>query len=310
MSDNPGESEKNNRGVSFALLPVAGLGNKLSVWAKAAVFAHQNKIPLAVAGWGWPRPRALLRGGRRERQYSRYFVPRYSGLGRAIASIAVMRGIVAEPAVNEDLHLRNAVYVFNKMPHWSDYFGAIREHRGLVRELLYSELAPATRTALETSPRPCVAIHIRCGDFRNLRPNEDFAKVGGVRTPLNYFQTLIGQIRARRHNLPVTLFSDGTDAELAPLLALPNVTRSRARNDVLELLLMSRASLIVSAAGSTFSLWSGFLADAPLLMHSSHIHQPVRPLNVNERFYEGPATGDSSRWPALLCANIDRITLK
>jgi hypothetical protein len=311
VSDNAGESEKNNRGVSFALLPVAGLGNKLSVWAKAAVFAHQHRIPLVVAGWSWPRPRALLRGGRGERQYRRYFVPRYSELARAIASIAVMRRVVAEPAVSEDLQLRNAVYVFNKRPHWSDYFGAIREHRELVRELLYSELAPATRTALETSLRPCVAVHIRCGDFRNLRPDEDFAKVGGVRTPLSYFEALIGQIRARRQdNLPVTLFSDGTDAELAPLLALPNVTRSRASNDVVELLLMSRASLIVSAAGSTFSLWSGFLADAPLIMHPSHIHQPVRPHNVNERFYEGPATGASSRWPALLCANIDRIALK
>lgn len=116
------------RGILFALLPVAGLGNKLSAWAKAAVFAHQNRIPRAVAGWSWPRLRALLRGGRGGRQYRRYFVPRYSELARAIAWFAVMPKVVVEPAGSEDLQLRTLYNVFNKMPHWSDYFGAIRAH--------------------------------------------------------------------------------------------------------------------------------------------------------------------------------------
>ena len=122
MSEEALGSKKKNRGISFALLPVAGLGNKLSAWAKAAVFAHQNRIPLAVAGWSWPRPRALLRGGRGERQYRRYFGPRYSELARAIASIAVMPRVVVEPGVSEDLQFRNAVYVFNKMPHLERLF--------------------------------------------------------------------------------------------------------------------------------------------------------------------------------------------
>jgi hypothetical protein len=312
LSDEASGSERKSHGISFALLPVAGLGNKLSVWAKAAVFAHQNGLPLAVVGWSWPRPRAILRGKlRAERQYRRHFVPRYRELAKFVGSFALMRRIVTEPAMSEDAQLQDAIYVFNRGPHWSDYFGAIREQRDLVRKLLYSELTPSILAALETMRRPCVAVHIRCGDFRHLQPDEDFAKVGGVRTPLGYFEAIIGGIRARRREiLPVTLFSDGTDAELAALLALPNVTRSKAGNDVLDLLLMSRASLIVSAAGSTFSKWSGFLSDTPLIMHPSHVHRPLRPRYVDERFYEGPAIGEASKWPELLCANIDRIDPK
>lgn len=304
--------KQKNRGISLAVLPIAGLGNKLFVWAKAAAFAHQNRTPLAVIGWTWPRPRALFRGkARGERQYGRYFVRRYPELAKALTSMAVMRRIIADPPLDDVMPVGRAVFVFNKTPHWSDYFGAFREQRTLIHELLHAELAPDTRAALERNPRPCIAVHIRCGDFREQGPDEDFARIGNVRTPLAYFETLIGQIRARRReNLPVTLFSDGTDAELAPLLALPNVTRSNAGNDVVDLLLMSRASLIVSAAGSTFSQWSGFLADAPLLMHPSHIHAPVRPCYVNERFYEGPAVGSAEDWPELLRANIDRIAVE
>jgi Glycosyl transferase family 11 len=301
-----------NRGISLAVLPVAGLGNKLFVWAKAATFAHQNRTPLAVFGWSWPRARSLLRDAvRGERQYSRYFVSRYRELARALTSMAVMRRIIANPSADDAPPIGQAVFVFNKIPHWSDYFGAIREQRALVRELLHAELAPETRAALERCPRPCIAVHIRHGDFRELGTNEDFAKVGAVRTPLTYFETLIRQIRARRReNLPVTLFSDGTDAELVPLLMLPNVTRSGGGSDVLDLLLMSRASLILSAAGSTFSQWSGFLADAPLIMHPSHIHAPVRPRYVNERFYEGAAVGNADNWPDLLRVNIDQISVE
>ncbi len=304
--------KQKNRGISLAVLPIAGLGNKLFVWAKAAAFAHQNRTPLAVIGWTWPRLGALFRGAARgERQYGRYFVRRYPELTKALTSMAVMRRIVADPPVDEVMPTGRAVFVFNKTPHWSDYFGAFREQRTLIRELLHAELTPETRAALERSPRPCIAVHIRCGDFRELQPDEDFARVGNVRTSLAYFETLIGQIWARRReNLPVTLFSDGTDTDLAPLLVLPNVTRSNAGNDVVDLLLMSRASLIVSAAGSTFSQWSGFLADAPLLMHPSHIHAPVRPRHINERFYEGPAVGNAEDWPELLRANIDRIAVE
>jgi hypothetical protein len=305
------ETDHKNPGISLALLPNAGLGNKLFPWARAAVFAKKNNIPLAVIGWSRLRPRAILRGKGGERQYRRYFVSRTRELAKAAFTVAISQKIIVEPSLAESESPRRAIYLFNKIPHWSDLFGEIREHRDLVRNSFYLELAFATKSVLHGAlPHSFIAMHVRRGDFRELRPGEQFRDAGGVRTPLTYFEALIEEIRARRRqSCPVILFSDGTDLELAQLLALPNVTRSKASNDVLDLLLMSKASLIISSAGSTFSQWAGFLADSPLLIHPDHIHMPIRPSYVNEVHYEGPAIGSHASWPSLLRTNIDNMVI-
>jgi len=64
----------------------------------------------------------------------------------------------------------------------------------------------------------------------------------------------------------------------------------------------------VTSAGSTFSYWSGFLADAPLIMHPDHIYAPIRPVSINERFYEGPLIPDNQ--PDLIVKNITAINPK
>ena len=294
--------------LTLAVLPNAGLGNKLFVWAKAAVFAHRNALPLAVLGWDWPRLGALLRVGVDGRYYASSFAPRYRELASATARLCLATQRITEPSLHAPLSLANAAYIFKQMPHWSDYFGDFREDCATVRTLLYAELRRDLRAAIEARPPPVVAVHVRRGDFRELAAGEDFAKVGNVRTRLDYFEYLVREMRNGRGGaLPVTVFSDGADADLAPLLSLPNVTRSRSASDVEDLLHMSRARLIVASAGSTFSEWAGFLADAPLIMHPDHIHKPVRPDHVNQRYHEGSAIGQFAQWPGLLRRNIDEL---
>ena len=41
--------------IVHAKLPRTGLGNKLTVWARAVVFAHNNNLPLITTGW-WHIP--------------------------------------------------------------------------------------------------------------------------------------------------------------------------------------------------------------------------------------------------------------
>ena len=139
--------------------------------------------------------------------------------------------------------------------------------------------------------------HIRRGDFRPLASNEDFARVGGVQTPNDYFLSVIAGIRrVAGHDVPVTVFSDGSDTELAFILSLPNVTRSQTENDVVDLLLMSRAQVIVPSAGSTFSEWAGFLSDAIIVRHPDHIHAPIRSPSLLGGAFESAAPATADQW--------------
>jgi hypothetical protein len=147
--------------------------------------------------------------------------------------------------------------------------------------------------------QPLVALHVRRGDFRPLAPGEDFRRVGGVRTPDNYFLEIVSGLRAAAgYQAPVTIYSDGTDEELAFLLRLPAVWRATSFNDVTDLLALSRARMIVTSSGSTYGEWAAFLSDGVVLRHPDHIHAPIRPENVRRIAYEGPPPRTADEWKA------------
>ena len=70
-------------GRVVALLPTAGLGNKLFVWAKAEVFAMLNDMSNDTMGWTWPKIGPILRNERNLRMYGRYIRSR-KGRGRSL----------------------------------------------------------------------------------------------------------------------------------------------------------------------------------------------------------------------------------
>ncbi len=282
----------------------------LFVWARALVYAHLSRSRLITSSWTKLRIGPLLRGEKSRRGYGGYF-RRPDGPNRLVRWWILL----TYPRINEPAfapaqggpHTR-ALYVFSMIPHWGDYFDGIREHRDLVRAKLREAVAHHYLKRVDSIEPPVVGVHVRCGDFRQLRSGEDFAKVGMVRTPQAYFQDVIGSIRKiHGSELPVTVFSDGGDDELAALLATPNVERAAANADIVDLLLLSRSRVIVASAGSTFGYWAGFLADAPLILHPDHIHAPIRPDDVNGRFYEGGPGQTVEAWPALLQQNIRAI---
>jgi hypothetical protein len=295
----------------YAHLPRAGLGNMLFVWAHAAIFANLNGLPLVTSPWNQFKIGVYLRRERRKREYADYF----SGLEEwsSLKSTWMLRNYtpVVEPPITSFKFVQDAqksLYVFEKIPHWADFFRDIKPHRQFITNELERMLAPHHAEVLKCARIPVIGVHVRCGDFRPLGSGEDFAKVGGVRTPLTYFENIIVGIRHLRGlPLPVTIFSDGTDEELSVLLKLPNVSRAENNADIVDLLLLSKSQIIVTSAGSTFSYWSGFLSHAPVIIHPDHIHSPLRPQEVNEQYFEGGVLGDPQTWPLLLQQNINKM---
>jgi hypothetical protein len=70
------------------------------------------------------------------------------------------------------------------------------------------------------------------------------------------------------------VFSDGTDEELAALLALPAVQRRDYGSGLGDMLGLSRSKLLI-ASGSTFSMWGSYLGQVPTIWHPRKLLQHV-----------------------------------
>lgn len=285
-----------------ALLPNAGLANKLFVWARGFVFAQLNALPLVTIGWSYPKVGPLLRGERSSRMYAQYFNGSATWALAGLALAGVGGRIIREPACRQLDRVDGVkTYLFRDLPPWRDAFADIREYRDALRQGLLSSIRRKYSQLAEASERPQVALHVRCGDFRRLSKGEDFKKVGGVRTPQDYFLGIVFGLRAAAGVVvPITVYSDGTDDDIDFLLRLPAVARAKASNDVSDLLALSRAEIIVTSAGSTFGEWAAFLSDGIVLRHPDHIHAPIRPEAVRRLAYEGPPPLTIEEWRSAL----------
>jgi hypothetical protein len=297
--------------VVLCKLPKAGLGNQLFPLLKAFTFGQINNLPVIVTGYNRLFIGPYLRGEKSKRNYRNYFVFQKSVLG---AQWDLWRNRhIKDLQVNEEPALQRLprpddgrqLYVYGAIPHWSDYFEGLRDHRDAVNTLLHQLLKPHIKKQVEKLPPPCIGVHIRMGDFRKLAAGEDFSKVGTVRTPEPYFIETIQAIRnIHGSDLPVSVFTDGYRHEFEQLFALKNISLVEGNVDIVDMLLLSKSNIIVTSAGSTFSYWSGFLANVPLIVHPDHLHASIRPAVANKHWYEGPFDHNSS----LLVQSIQRIS--
>jgi hypothetical protein len=294
-------------------LPKAGLGNHLYPLMNALVFGKLNNLPVIVIGYHQLKIGPYLRKEKIKRKYNGYFTFQKNIIGETLDKVRVyiltkLFEINKEPPVEKIAGKvpSKKIYLFEKLPTYHNYFIHLKGHRQLVKELLYSVINPAILAEVEKSPKPLIGLHIRMGDFRKLKQGEDFSKVGHVRTPEYYFIEIVNAIRKiYGENLPVSLFTDGYRHEFEEIFSLDKVTMIEGNADIVDLLLLSRSSILIAANGSTFSYWAGFLADAPLIKHPDHLHAPFRPDEVNHHFYEGPMLQDAI--DPLLIKNIRSI---
>jgi Glycosyl transferase family 11 len=272
-------------------VPKAGLGNQLFCILKASIFAHTHNLPIFFSRYNQFHLGTYLRGERTKRKYFGFFTFQKNFIRERIDRLRIRsklhKNLVKEPELNQNI-FGNTTYLFEMIPHWSDYFKDLKEHRSLVLDIFDKMLKNEIKADLLKLESPSIGVHIRMGDFRKLKSNEDFSKVGAVRTPLDYFINVIKDIRKMAGNdLPVSLFTDGHEHELKDLLKLKNVTLVKGNSDIVDLLLLSKSKVIVTSAGSTFSYWSGFLSESPIIMHPDHIHRPIRIIHQSSNCYEG-----------------------
>ena len=126
---------------------------------------------------------------------------------------------------------------------------------------------PVWRERAWALPGPFIAMHVRRGDFRRATTAEDVAKSDNVTTPIGWFVDTLRCVRAVLGETRLAIVtSDGSDAELAGLLSQENVIRADTGSAISDMLLLSRADVLL-ASGSSFSAWASFLGQMPTLTY-------------------------------------------
>ena len=281
-------------GLVICKLPKAGLGNQLFPLLKAYTFAHLNNLPVLVTNYHQIKIGPWLRGEKNKRIYNGFFIFEKNRIAAQFDKWRIRHipseKLIAEPEItiidNEE-YLRKS-FLFNEIPHYLRRFEGLMANRQLVIQQLDYLTKSSIKKRLEKIKSPCIGVHIRMGDFKKLKNGEEFGKVGTVRTPEEYFVETIRSIRKMHgSDLPVSIFTDGSETEFSKLVQLSGVHFVKGNNDLVDLLLLSRSKILVTSGGSTFSYWAAFISDAPVLMHPAYVGIKVRPANVRDILYEG-----------------------
>ncbi|MBD2208377.1 alpha-1,2-fucosyltransferase [Nostoc linckia FACHB-104] len=298
-------------------LPKAGLGNMLLVWARAVLFAHINSFPVVAPAWGKLVIGPYVRGEKDKRYYGHLFDNKnYVSwvnylLARLNNNIHIEENPVLAQVKASNLELKKANYylfIFNQLPHWSDFFVDLKEHQPIIKNKLLTSIRSSVLENISQRPAPEIGLHIRMGDFKVLKPEDDFTKLGGVRTPFSWFIRVIDAIRTiAGYDVPVTIFSDGHDHELSDLLKLTQVSRASTDSALSDMLTLSRSKLLIASSGSTFSYWASYLGHCPTIWHPAHFHAGVFSPDISQRVFEGGFDPEYMQPSDLLVRNIKSV---
>jgi hypothetical protein len=243
-----------------------GLAHSLLAWARCALWCRDTGATMLAPRWLRPRIGPYLR---RERDKRNYFLLFHSGQYLADPTRAAL--LLTADRMFAELDLpkpgykptKPTVIVFrNAMAdNEKKMFHLVAEHGPYLREQLVAMTRP--RHIPPRAPSPFIAAHVRMGDFNVATAEQLKAGATNARIPVEWYASVAQQLRAQLgSNAPVVVFSDGSDAALAPLLSLENVVRSPRQPSITDLLAISQASVLI-ASGSGFSHWGSFLGNVP-----------------------------------------------
>jgi len=292
---------------TLAVLPRAGLGNKLITWSRAYVFSYINELPLYVSPWEQLKIGHLLRGENDPRLYLAYFRGQKRLDFYLHMALARFYTTIYNPPIRK-LENGKRIFVFNWDPQGGDYFNGVRDYRDFIKRGIETMASSKHLDLLEQLSEPLISIHIRRGDFREVKTEEEFGTTVFARTPLSYFINLINQIRKiLRFDIPVNVFSDANITDLKELIALPNVIYTSQKSALVDMLLMAKSKILILSADSSFGYWAAFLSNAAIIHHPKSFRTCHRSNTINQLYYEGTATGSIGSWPELLISNIKQL---
>ena len=266
----PKLSEKD---LGFVRLGGAGLGNILFTYARAAVCARDYGYRLIWPTWFSFKLGPLLRREMDKRFYNDLF---QNNCG-AISGIRKLWYLMSKKRVPE-CEKGHGDRFDNKIIEFTGFEGCFEEilyDSAYVREMLEKNLKKKNRAALTYDFSGTIGVHIRLGDFGRVSADEVKNGRHDSALPIDWYAGVIRQIREYAgREVKACIFSDGTDEELAPVLALPAVERISFGTSIADIMALSRVPLFV-ASGSSFSMWARYLGRMSCICYTNEIKQKI-----------------------------------
>jgi hypothetical protein len=156
---------------------------------------------------------------------------------------------------------------------YGNFFADIMGHQDFIFKELLTITNAEDKRAFVNHPVYDVALNIRTGyDFPH-------------RSPVSWYARLIKDLRKSRPDLVCKIISDGNERMLGDLLQIPGVQLVHSRSAILDLLILTKAKLIIGSGGSSFTAWASYLSGAQTWI------QKGRPMSYFNLYNEkgGPA---------------------
>jgi len=255
-----------------------GFGNRLFPWGRCRIFAEVNKAIMISPVWMRPAVGQLFRGGIDYNSYLRQLIL-FRLFKRRDGDPGVLGGFLKtrnarvlheppEPALPFTLQddEGDKMILFSG---WERHFAPLngwhvflqQELRSMTRQLFLD-----VADAIEDVP---VGICIRCGNDFAEPSNVDYAPLNdGEKTPIKWFIASLNLIRqAVGHPVKAYVVSDGTKDQLRELLDMENVCFVRPGSAISDLLVLSKAKVLLASGSSSFAAWGAFLGQMPSISH-------------------------------------------
>lgn len=252
-----------------------GLGNLLFPFARCAIASRRFGLRRINPTWPAIHIGPILRGERDKRLYADLFEDTF-GIGGVRKLWLLNRGILI--AENEFTPTSTGpdgcarVVVFQGL---GGLFHDIRQEHAFVRSEILALARPRQKAHMDAMNEPVIGMHIRMGDFGPPpAPGAQIKSFSNVRTPIRWYVSTVQKIRRfAGTEVPIHLFSDGTDGELAEILRQPNLRRVSYGSALADLLALSKCKMLIGSGGSTFSMWASYLGRMPAIWHPGLLTQ-------------------------------------
>lgn len=235
-----------------------GLGNMLFTYAKALLYARDEKAQMIWPTWNSIPIGQILRN----EQGKRFYFDLFQNSENAVSGIKKVWLLT---------FCKKDICFFSGM---EGEFEPIKgkENSVYIRTHLKKILKKKNRDSLGFQPGNAICMHVRLGDFT--RGTEEEIKAGrpNMSIPIEWYAGMVKQIRSVAGKVPVYVFSDGTKEELKLLLEMENVYQMTYGTAISDIMAMSNAKMFI-ASGSTFSRWVRFLGRMSTITYPGQLKQ-------------------------------------
>ncbi len=279
----------NGLDLRFVRIGGPGLGNLLLPWSRFIVKTKELNLKPINPTWPQIKWGTLMRRENDRRWYTSLF----KTMPGSIEGFRKQYLLSTLPHVAEEdipsLESRRpypCVIVFRDH---KNYFQDIIDKYQLVKEALEMITQSEHLEKRKCLPSPFIGVHVRLGDFPSAANQiEVLSGRINVRIPLAWYAHVLAQLKASAcADWPVLIFSDGRNAELTPLLDLPNCRRISFGSSLADLWGLACSNVLI-ASGSTYSMWASFLGPharnlAPWSVSSAFVYRSTECGNTIDR---------------------------